>query len=92
MTPAAPFIDGKAVAGDGAERVALINPATEEPFGEVASALARDIASTHHTLTLNETANRVPPSMAYFITAQTPEQGSWGERNTVAVHRIHGQD
>jgi betaine-aldehyde dehydrogenase len=42
VTPAGPFIDGQSTAGAGV-RVTLINPATEEPFGDVASATSDDV-------------------------------------------------
>jgi betaine-aldehyde dehydrogenase len=41
-TPAGPFIDGQSSAGAG-ERVTLINPATEEPWAEVADATLEDV-------------------------------------------------
>src|SRR3954466_13755582 len=40
--PAGPFIDGETRAGNG-ERAALINPATEETFGEIPGATPADV-------------------------------------------------
>jgi betaine-aldehyde dehydrogenase len=41
--PSGPFIDGAPQSGGGGERVALINPATEEPFVEVFDASPDDV-------------------------------------------------